>query len=138
MLTRESTVTLYGTLKEVKEGQSAEGGHELHVDYWEVVALAPGGPESVDNMFNTEAGPEVLLDNRHMVLRGEKASKIMKMRSVVLSAFRAHLFDRGYFEVTPPCLVQTQVEGGSTLFSLDYYGQPVRDVPHRGRGRALG
>jgi len=126
MLTRESTVTLYGTLKEVKEGQTAEGGHELIVDYWEVVALAPGGAESVDNFFNTEAGPDVLFDNRHMVLRGEKASKIMKMRSVVLAAFRAHFFERGYFEVTPPCLVQTQVEGGATLFSLDYYGQPVR------------
>lgn len=125
MLTRESTVTLYGTLKEVKEGQTAEGGHELIVDYWEVVALAPGGGESVDNFFNTEAGPDVLFDNRHMVLRGEKASKIMKMRSVVLAAFRAHFFERGYFEVTPPCLVQTQVEGGATLFSLDYYGQPV-------------
>ena len=126
MLTRESTVTLYGTIKEVKAGQAAEGGHELHVDFWEVVALAPGGSEAVDSKFNAEAGPEVLFDNRHMVLRGEKAAKIMKMRSVVLSAFRAHLFDQGYFEVTPPCLVQTQVEGGSTLFSLSYYGQPVR------------
>lgn len=47
------------------------------------------------------------------------------MRHYVLKCFRDHFFENHYTEVTPPLMVQTQVEGGSTLFSLDYYGQPA-------------
>lgn len=43
----------------------------------------------------------------------------------MLTAFRKSLTSHNLIEVTPPCLVQTQVEGGATLFKLDYYGQPA-------------
>ncbi|KAI0698317.1 asparaginyl-tRNA synthetase [Cerioporus squamosus] len=106
-LTLESTIEVVGTLKVVPEGQTAPGGHELVVDYWR------------------KSDPSIQADLRHLVLRGETASATLKLRSALLSAFRSTLTSHDLTEVTPPCLVQTQVEGGATLFKLDYYGQPA-------------
>lgn len=52
-------------------------------------------------------------------------SKIVAIRSHLTQCFRAHYFDNHYIEVTPPTLVQSQVEGGSTLFKFDFFGEEV-------------
>jgi asparaginyl-tRNA synthetase len=123
-LTVETTVLITGLLKEQTKHQT-EGNIEIAADYWHTISAAPDGEESFNNQFNTETGPNHLLNVRHLVLRSEKATQIMRVRAAVLKGFRDHFFDNGYTEVTPPALVQTQCEGGSTLFGLDYYGQPA-------------
>lgn len=47
----------------------------------------------------------------------------MRFRSLLLRAFREFYHQKRVVEVTPPCMVQTSVEGGSTLFEFNYYGQ---------------
>jgi len=121
ILQPESTIKIYGTLNKVPEGTSAPGGHELSADYWELIHCAPAG--GIDTVLNKDADPSILLDNRHLVHRGETASKILKVSHHLVAAFRAHYADRGYYEVIPPTMVQCQVEGGSTLFNLDYFGE---------------
>ncbi|KAI9484644.1 hypothetical protein BDB00DRAFT_878611 [Zychaea mexicana] len=122
-LTVESTITVHGVINALPEGKTAPDNHELVVDYWYVVGKAPGGDEAFNNKVSADADPSYLLDNRHLVLRGETASAVLKARAEVIKAFRAHYDSRGYTEVTPPCMVQTQVEGGSTLFEFNYYGE---------------
>lgn len=122
-LTIESTVTLYGTITKVPEGKSAPGGVELLVDYYEVVGLAPSGDEAFTNKIAEGADPSLLLDQRHLALRGETLSAVMKVRAALMKSIRRVYTEESLTEVTPPCMVQTQVEGGSTLFKLDYYGE---------------
>ncbi|TFK50779.1 asparaginyl-tRNA synthetase [Heliocybe sulcata] len=124
-LTMESTVELTGTLQPVPEGKTAPGGHELTVDYWKVLGAAPGADDAFTNRLNEKSDPSILADLRHLVIRGETASSVLRLRAAMLSAFRESYAAHSLTEVTPPCMVQTQVEGGATLFKFDYYGQPA-------------
>lgn len=122
-LTIESTVTLRGVINKLPEGKSAPGGVELKVDYYEVVGLAPSGDDSITNKVQENADPSLLLDQRHLAMRGESLSAVLKVRATLMRGVRQFFFEEGLAEVTPPCMVQNQVEGGSNLFKFDYYGE---------------
>lgn len=122
-LTIESTILIKGVIEKLPEGKSAPGGVELKADYFEIISLAPSGDDSFTNKVQEKADPSLLLDQRHLAMRGETLSSVFKVRAVLLAAMRRFFSEEGLTEVTPPCMVQTQVEGGSTLFKLDYYGE---------------
>jgi asparaginyl-tRNA synthetase len=108
---------------EILAGKTAPGGHELLADYYSIIATAPSGLESRDTLINDQALPQTLYDQRHLVIRNKVPTYILKVRSAVLNAFRQVYEEEHITEVTPPCMVQTQVEGGSTLFGFNYYGE---------------
>ncbi|OLY77632.1 Asparagine-tRNA ligase, cytoplasmic [Smittium mucronatum] len=120
-LTLESTVSLFGTIKTVIEGKSAPGDHELIVDYWEVISKAPGDSEAVANKASVDSDPSIQYAQRHLLIRGDTESAVLKVRSYSLRAFRVHFHSIGYLEITPPSLEQKIIEGGSSIFSLPYY-----------------
>ena len=122
-LTLESTITVYGSIVKLPDGKSAPGGHELQCDYWELIGKAPGGDDAVGNKINQDASPDILLDQRHLVIRGDNASACLRFRSLALKAFRDYFYSKNVAEVTPPLMVQTQAEGGSSVFNFDYYGE---------------
>jgi asparaginyl-tRNA synthetase len=116
-LCREASVEIFGVLM---QDDRAKGGVELQADYWRLIGKSS---EELENRFNQDSNPDVLLDNRHLHLRSARFSAILKLRSIVSWSFREFFFENSFFEVTPPTLVQTQVEGGSDLFKFQYFGE---------------
>lgn len=119
-LVREAAICVYGTwVKDEKDrSQGTFPGYELSADYWELVG---GSASDIDMLFTKDSNPDILLNQRHLVHRGSKASSILRMRSLITQCFREHFFDRMYTELSPPTLVNTHCEGGSTLFKLNYF-----------------
>ncbi|KAH8589334.1 asparaginyl-tRNA synthetase-like protein [Bisporella sp. PMI_857] len=120
-----TSLLLYGELKKVPAGQTAPDGRELHVDYYEVIGKSPSDVDAITNKVSAQQDQweSAMLDNRHLVLRGDTAASVMKVRSAVEWAFSKAYKDMRFTKISPPAFVQTQVEGGSTLFELDYYGE---------------
>ncbi len=124
-LTLETSMEIYGEMWEVPPKQHAPDDRELHADYYEIIGKAAGDKEAITTRVAPDSDAQTLYDNRHLVLRGEHSSSVMKVRAALLRAFRQTYEELtpSCLEVTPPCMVQTQVEGGSTLFAFGYYGE---------------
>lgn len=62
-----------------------------------------------------------LLDNRSLTLRHPKVSAIFKVQETIARSFRSTLTKEGFTEIFVPTLVPVATEGGSEVFSVDYY-----------------
>jgi asparaginyl-tRNA synthetase len=108
----ESSIELKGV---VKEDKRAPGGYELQVNGVNIINFAKPFPIVKDQ------SPEFLLDQRHLWIRSQNLSSILKVRSTVVGAIHRFFRDRGYYEFDAPVLQPNQCEGGSTLFEVKYY-----------------
>ena len=124
-LTRETSMELYGEMWEVPPGAHAPDNRELQVDYFKIHPgwKAVGGDEAITNRVSAGTEHSTLVDLRHLTLRGETASSVLLVRDAVESAFIQAFKELQMRKVSPPALVQTQVEGGATLFKFNYYGE---------------
>ncbi len=94
----------------------APGGVELRVTSLRVVG------ESHDFPIKGGEGIDYLLDNRHLWIRSRRLTLVWRIRHTALRAFREYFEANGFWEVSPPILTQAAVEGGATLFKVDFFG----------------
>jgi len=112
----ESTLELSG---EVNVDERAPDGREVRVSSVGGVSAAwPDYP-----ITKKEHGAEFLMDNRHLYVRNPKIQAMMRIRARFLHAARCWFDEHGYTETHSPSFMTASVEGGSTLFSVDYFGR---------------
>lgn len=111
-VTIESSVILSGT---VRQDDRAPGGYEISADRLETVGLAETFPITKDQ------STEFLRDVRHLWLRSQKMTKVMKVRGEVLRFSHEFFRKQAYVEVSPPMFISSACEGGATLFGLKYF-----------------
>ena len=125
LFAQETSLWVYGELRKLPEGATAPDSRELQVDYYQVFGAAPTDAEAITNRVSAaqDMWEAEMLDQRHLVLRGDNASAVMKIRALLYEAFVIAYKERRILPVSPPAFVQTQVEGGSTLFPVKYFGE---------------
>lgn len=77
--------------------------------------------ESEDGLVRV--GQEVRLDNRWLDLRTPANQAIFRIESMVGHLFRETLVQKGFVEIHTPKIIGGASEGGSEVFTLDYFGQ---------------
>jgi asparaginyl-tRNA synthetase len=111
----ETSMTVRGS---IREDSRAPTGYEIQVKEFEVIGWSDTFPITKDQ------SPEFLADNRHLWLRSRKMTAIMKIRHTVFGAVHEYFRNKGFYEYQSPVFQSVQCEGGSTLFSVDYFKQP--------------
>ncbi|MEB3806419.1 MAG: asparagine--tRNA ligase [Desulfurococcales archaeon] len=114
--TIESSILAEGV---VARDPRAPGGVELRLSRFEIIGLAEDFP------IKGGEGIDYLLDMRHLWIRSRKLTAVWRIRETVFKAFREFFEQRGFWEVSPPMLTQAAVEGGATLFKVDFFGRPA-------------
>jgi asparaginyl-tRNA synthetase len=110
----ESSVVVEGKIKDDKR---APGGKELAVTAFKLIHAAEVFPITRDQ------SPEFLLDVRHLWLRSQHLTNVMKARHWIVHYLREFFDENGFYELAPPMITKAGCEGGSTLFEVDYFGE---------------
>src|SRR4029078_11472866 len=112
-LSQESAIIVTGT---VKEEPRAAGGYELVANGLEVVSEAHDYP-----ITPKEHGVDYLLDRRHLWIRAERQTAILRVRHEVIDAVRDFFNGRGFLLAGTPVFTPAACEGTTTLFPVQYF-----------------
>ncbi len=112
-LSQESAIIVTGT---VRADERAAGGFELIAGGLEVVNEAHDYP-----ITPKEHGVDFLMDRRHLWIRAERQTAILRVRHEIINAVRDFFNDQGFILADTPIFTPAACEGTTTLFPVEYF-----------------
>ncbi|MFP3953366.1 MAG: asparagine--tRNA ligase [Candidatus Acetothermia bacterium] len=112
----ESSIIVTG---QVREDKRAPIGYEIGVEDIEAY-------QEVDEDYpisRKEHGVGFLMDNRHLWIREKGAAPVLRVRHQFLQSLREFFDESGLIATEGPILTGVSVEGTTTLFETDYFGE---------------
>jgi asparaginyl-tRNA synthetase len=119
-LTQESSVIVTG---KVRADKRAPGGFELDVEGVQVVQRVPESDPYPISL--KDHGVDFLQEHRHLWVRSPRQSAILRIRAEIMRAAAEYFDTNGFIRTDPPILTPAACEGTSTLFPVDYFGDPA-------------
>ena len=112
-LSQESAIVVTGV---VRADSRAKGGYELTANALQVVAPAADYP-----ITPKEHGVDYLLDRRHLWIRAERQTAILRVRHEIIDAVRDFFNGQGFILADTPIFTPAACEGTTTLFPVQYF-----------------
>jgi nondiscriminating aspartyl-tRNA synthetase len=119
-LPHESVIAVTGR---VIASAQASAGVEIHDPSIAIISRAAGEPGI--ELFRPElsASLPTRLDHAAVSLRHPRRARTQRLAAGIVEGFRSSLRDQGFVEIATPKIVGSAPEGGSNVFSLDYFGR---------------
>lgn len=113
--TQESALVLRGR---VKADERQVGGVEISCSSAGLISLADEYP-----ITNKEHGVEFLMNHRHLWLRSRRQWAVLRIRNRVVMAIHEFFQKEGFVQLDAPIFTGNAVEGTTTLFATDFFGE---------------
>jgi asparaginyl-tRNA synthetase len=113
-LKMESSLIVTGL---VKTEERAPGGVEVLVEDLEIIQI----PEKDFPINKPDHSIDFLMDNRHLWLRTQRQTHVLKIRHEIIRAVREFYNDRGFVLVDTPIFTGSIGESAGNTFEIDYF-----------------
>jgi asparaginyl-tRNA synthetase len=112
-LSQETSISVTGT---VRADIRSKTGYEVDVASFEVHGTSHDYP-----ITPKEHGVDYLMDRRHLWIRAERQTAILRIRHEVINAVRDYFNGHGFILCDTPIFTPAACEGTSTLFPVQYF-----------------